>query len=75
MTTRRGSRPNEAIVSVRIVQGNRPPVRLDFRMYFSRLGWRVFDVMANSSSAVMYYRNHFSQMARRYGVQGVLARM
>jgi len=75
MTTRRGSRPNEAIVSVRIVTGQRPPIRLDFRMYQSSRGWKVFDVMANSSSAVMYYRNYFSQMVRRYGVQGVLAQM
>lgn len=37
------------------------PARLDFRMYKSPQGWKVYDVSANGSSALVYYRNYFKQ--------------
>ena len=43
------------------------PTRLDFRMYRSTSGWKVFDVSANGQSAVVYYRNYFAQQMRGYG--------
>ncbi|MCB1882186.1 MAG: ABC transporter substrate-binding protein, partial [Gammaproteobacteria bacterium] len=40
------------------------PARLDFRFYLAEDGWKVFDVAANGSSAVMHYRQQFRQMMR-----------
>lgn len=37
------------------------PMRLDFRFYKARDGWKVFDVMANGQSAVVHYRRQFRQ--------------
>ena len=35
------------------------PSRLDFRFYKAQDGWKVYDVMANGQSAVLYYRRQF----------------
>jgi phospholipid transport system substrate-binding protein len=45
------------------------PVRLDFRFYPSRNGWRIFDVTANGTSAVAYYRSFFNEVARRGSIE------
>lgn len=42
-------------------------MRLQFRFYLSSNGWKIFDVTANGSSAVVHYRNHFAAMARQGG--------
>lgn len=43
------------------------PTRLEFRMYRSTSGWKVFDVSANGQSAVVFYRGYFAQQMRGYG--------
>jgi phospholipid transport system substrate-binding protein len=54
-------------VELSISIGNRGsyPARLDFRMYKSEQGWKVFDVSANGSSALMYYRQYYRQQMQR----------
>jgi phospholipid transport system substrate-binding protein len=42
-------------------------MRLQFRFYLSANGWKIFDVTANGSSAVVHYRNYFANMARQGG--------
>lgn len=57
----RPSRDNEVRVSVRAMVRNGPPAKLEFRFYRVEQGWKIFDVIANNSSAVMFYRQHFNQ--------------
>lgn len=52
---------NEVKVRVAILQANAYPANLDFRFYRNRNGWKVFDVAANGSSALTYYRQYFSR--------------
>ena len=66
----RQGRNNEVTVDVAVMNPGSYPSRLKFRFYPSRDGWRIFDVSANGSSAVMYYRQHFSQRMRRQGAPG-----
>jgi len=66
MRARQG-RNNEVTVDVAVMNPGSYPSRLKFRFYPSRDGWRIFDVSANGSSAVMYYRQYFSQKMRRQG--------
>ncbi len=58
-------------VDLSITIGNRGsyPARLDFRMYKSADGWRVYDVSANGSSAMMYYRQYYRQKIQRQMMQ------
>ena len=61
----RSGRMNEVVVGVAVQNPQGYPARLDFRFYRSADGWKVFDVSANGSSAVMHYRKQFSRMMRR----------
>jgi len=45
-------------------QGSPYPQRLNFRMYRSNQGWKVFDVSSNGQSALAFYRTQFSIEAR-----------
>ncbi len=52
---RRG--PRGAVnVPVGILRPGGYPSKLEFRMYLSEDGWKVYDVMANGRSAVAYFR-------------------
>ena len=64
---RRGS--NEVDVMTRVTQQGGYPMNLTFRFYRGPQGWKVFDVTANSTSAVAYYRKYFRQVARRGAVE------
>lgn len=60
----RGVAEKEVVVGVTILNPQAYPARLDFRFYLAEDGWKVFDVAANGSSAVMHYRQQFRQMMR-----------
>ena len=60
----RGVAEKEVVVGVTILNPQVYPARLDFRFYLAEDGWKVFDVAANGSSAVMHYRQQFRQMMR-----------
>ena len=58
--------PEEAFVSTTVYRPDRPQLRLDFRMRRADNSWKVIDVRANGSSAVLYYRRHFMSQLRQY---------
>jgi phospholipid transport system substrate-binding protein len=64
---RRGQR--EVDVKARVFPERGYPVNLTFRFYRGKAGWKVFDVTANGTSAVAYYRKYFNQVARRGGIE------
>jgi phospholipid transport system substrate-binding protein len=57
---------NEATVSVQVHRGNGYPVKLDFRMRLMGQDWKVVDIRANGTSAVLYYRQLFIADLRQY---------
>lgn len=58
--------PEESFVSTSIYRPDVPSVRLDFRMRRDADNWKIIDVKANGSSAVLYYRRHFISQLRQY---------
>jgi len=58
--------PAEAFVSTSIYRPDTLPVRLDFRMRRENNDWKIIDVKANGSSAVLYYRRHFISQLRQF---------
>jgi phospholipid transport system substrate-binding protein len=58
--------PMEAFVSTSVYRPDTPTVRLDFRMRKDDNSWKIIDVKANGSSAVIYYRRHFMSQLREY---------
>lgn len=59
----------EAFVSTSIYRPDAPTVKLDFRMRRDDNDWKIIDVKANGSSAVLYYRRHFISQLRQFQQQ------
>ncbi|MBE9559540.1 MAG: ABC transporter substrate-binding protein [Proteobacteria bacterium] len=57
---------DEAFVSTSVYRPETSPVRLDFRMKRVGTDWKIIDVKANGSSAVIYYRRHFMSQLRQF---------
>ena len=51
-----------AVAGVAILSPRSYPARLDFRFYKGKDGWKVFDVMANGQSTIVFYRRQFRQL-------------
>jgi phospholipid transport system substrate-binding protein len=62
--TPRGQGKNDVSVGAWIMQPNGIPTKLEFRFYKSKNGWKIFDVKAAGSSAVVHYRNQFKHLYR-----------
>jgi phospholipid transport system substrate-binding protein len=56
----------EAFVSANVYRPDTLPVRLEFRMRRDENNWKIIDVKANGSSAVIYYRRHFMSQLRQF---------
>jgi phospholipid transport system substrate-binding protein len=60
------SRGSEAVVRVNVIRPDQRPARLEFGMRRNDNKWKIVDVKANGTSAVLYYRRHFMAELRGY---------
>jgi ABC-type transporter MlaC component len=56
---------NTVIVKARILPATGYPVRLSFRFYRGKEGWKVVDASSNGMSAVYFYRQQYLKQMRR----------
>ena len=68
--TRFRNRGDEAVVKLKVLRKDQPPARLEFGMQRTDGKWRIVDVKANGTSAVLYYRRHFMAELRSYNDRG-----
>jgi phospholipid transport system substrate-binding protein len=66
--------PNEVKVRMGILQAGGYPAKIDFRFYRGDSGWKIFDVAANGNSAVAYFRQYFTRLARQQGSSSMYRR-
>ena len=59
-------RGDEAVVRVKVIRPNQRPERLEFGMRRNDGKWKIVDVKANGTSAILYYRRHFIAELRGY---------
>jgi phospholipid transport system substrate-binding protein len=64
------SRGEEAVVRVNVIRSGQRPDRLEFGMRNNGGKWKIVDVKANGTSAVLYYRRHFIAELRGYNDRG-----
>jgi phospholipid transport system substrate-binding protein len=57
---------SESFVNTNVYRPDSLTVELDFRMRHDGNNWRIIDIKANGSSAVLYYRQHFISQLREY---------
>jgi len=66
--TRRGTSRGELVVPVRLDRWRGQPLKINFRFYKAKGGWKVFDAESAGQSAIMFYRGYFARQWR--GGQG-----
>ncbi len=62
----------DVTVQVRISQGGREPVILEYDMEKTPSGWKVYDVRVGGVSLVANYRTEFANEIRASGVDGLI---
>jgi phospholipid transport system substrate-binding protein len=66
--------PGDTDVTVRseIRQPGGQPITIDYSMYQTAFGWKVYDVVIDSVSLVTNYRASFSSTIRQSGIDGLI---
>lgn len=62
----------DVTIQVRIVQGSREPVSLEYDMEKTPSGWKVYDVRVGGVSLVANYRSEFANEIRNNGIDGLI---
>ncbi len=70
-----GSRPSTVTVSTEVREAGAAPIPVDYRMYHSGRGWKVYDVLINNASLVGNYRASFASEIRQSGVDALIAKL
>ena len=67
-------KPDDTDVTVRseIRQPGGQPIPIDYNMYKSTFGWKIYDVTIDSVSLVTNYRSSFSSTIRQKGIDGLI---
>jgi phospholipid transport system substrate-binding protein len=70
-------KPGDTEVTVRseIRQPGGQPIPIDYAMYKTAFGWKVYDVTIDSVSLVTNYRASFSNTIRQSGIDGLIKTM
>ena len=68
-------RPEDEQVTVKteIRQPGGKPIPIDYEMYKTSFGWKVFDVAIDGVSLVINYRSSFANTIRQSGIDGLIA--
>lgn len=67
-------KPDDTDVTVRseIRQPGGQPIPIDYNMYKTAFGWKIYDVTIDSVSLVTNYRSSFSSAIRQNGIDGLI---
>ncbi|MGQ9659643.1 MAG: MlaC/ttg2D family ABC transporter substrate-binding protein [Thermochromatium sp.] len=70
-----GNRPEMVTVSTEVRESGAAPIPVEYRMYKSASGWKIYDVVVNNASLVGNYRTSFATEIRQNGIDGLIARL
>jgi phospholipid transport system substrate-binding protein len=62
-----------ASVRMRIAAPGAAPIVVDYSLYATAEGWKIYDVIIEGISLVTNYRNSFGDLIRRQGLDGLIA--
>ncbi|MGO9445406.1 MAG: phospholipid-binding protein MlaC [Thiobacillaceae bacterium] len=68
-------KPDDTDVTVKteVVQPGGQPIPIDYSMYKTDFGWKVYDVSIDGVSLVINYRASFGNTIRQSGIDGLIA--
>ncbi len=70
-----GSKSNTVTVSTEVRDRGAAPIPVDYRLYNSGAGWKVYDVVINNASLVGNYRSSFDTEIRQKGIDGLISKL
>jgi phospholipid transport system substrate-binding protein len=63
---------DDVMVKTRIQQSAGAPARIEYAMYATERGWKVYDVIVEGVSLVTNYRSTFENQIRQHGIDGLV---
>jgi len=66
---------DDVIVRNQFLRPGAPPLRVDYAMYKTPAGWKIYDIVAEGVSLVLTYRTEFDQVVRTSGIDGLIQRI
>ncbi len=63
----------DVTVQTEVKQPGGKPIPIDYAMYKTAFGWKVYDVAIDSVSLVINYRSSFASTIRKSGIDGLIA--
>ena len=63
---------NDVIVRSRFKKSGAPPVEVNYAMWKSAQGWKVYDISVENVSLVITYRSQFAEEVARSGIDGLI---
>ncbi|MDE1180670.1 phospholipid-binding protein MlaC [Paraburkholderia sp.] len=65
--------PDDTDVVVRsVVMNNGSPIELDYRLYKTPQGWRVYDINVLGAWLIQAYQQQFNEQIQQHGVDGLI---
>jgi phospholipid transport system substrate-binding protein len=66
---------DDVVVRNQFLRPGAPPLRVDYAMYKTPAGWKIYDIVAEGVSLVLTYRTEFDQVVRASGIDGLIQRI
>jgi len=63
---------NDVIVRSRFIKAGAPPVEVNYTMWKSADGWKVYDITVENVSLVITYRSQFGEEIARSSIDGLI---
>ncbi len=75
LPVRAGKDVRKVTVNTQVREVGAPAIPVDYRLWRSDEGWKVYDVSIDSISLVSNYRSSFASQIRRYKLDGLIAKL
>jgi phospholipid transport system substrate-binding protein len=75
LPVRVGKDVRKVTVNTQVRATGAPAIPVDYRLWLSDNGWKVYDVSIDNISLVSNYRSSFASQIRRYKLDGLIAKL
>ncbi len=75
LPVRAGKDVRKVTVNTQVREVGAPAIPVDYRLWRSDDGWKVYDVSIDNISLVSNYRSSFASQIRRYKLDGLIAKL
>ena len=75
LPVRAGKNVRKVTVNTQVREVGAPAIPVDYRLWLSDDGWKVYDVSIDHISLVSNYRSSFASQIRRYKLDGLISKL